>query len=185
MFYCIWVYIVNTAVYHVIRFILPLSVLQMCVQPQYCWEPAKHCVTARQHLTDHYCCTSGYALLSKHTEENMVLLLRLTWANKHPELGLMLSQWCWWGFTSCSMWCCVRGVSVSQCLKDHGAVIFSVQEVQEDEDGTICSNITNGLPNNTVYHLRALEPCVGIFIMGMEVRFFKVLCSVWNIQIIH
>ena len=163
MFYCIWVYIRNTTIYHVIRFILPLSVLQMCVQPHYCWETAKNCVSAWQHLTDQYCCSFEYGLLSNHTEENMVLLLQLTWANKCPELGLMLSQWCWWGFKSCSMWCCVRWVSVSQCWKDHCAVIFRVQEVQEDEDDTICRNITNGQPNSTAYHLRALN-CVWVFL---------------------
>jgi hypothetical protein len=54
-------------------------------------------------------------------------------------------------------------------LKDQCAVIFRVQEVQEDEDeDTICRNITNSSPYNTAYHLRALEPCVAIFITGME-----------------
>jgi hypothetical protein len=55
-------------------------------------------------------------------------------------------------------------------LKDRCAVIFRVQEDEdEDEDeDTICRNITNSSPYNTAYHLRALEPCVAIFIPGME-----------------
>jgi len=115
-----YIRIVPTAIYRVIRFILPLSMLQMCVQPYYCWEPAKNCVTAWQHLTDQYCCSSGCGLLSNHTEENMDLLLRLTWTNKHPELGLMLSHWRWWGFKSCSMWFCVRWVWRIMVLSSSG-----------------------------------------------------------------
>lgn len=53
-------------------------------------------------------------------------------------------------------------------LKDHGAVFFKVQEVQEDEDDTICRNIRNSSPSDTACHLRALERCVDIFIEGKE-----------------